>query len=111
MEIKFKLRGYPFESSKKIFMASQQGWRALLCEDSLRKKVAIPEDCTNFFAVFTKKPRADSWTLTRARNISYSYGRASRLREFRGTLYGCTELLLGLAYERGYRYVHIEYVP
>lgn len=75
---------------------------AVLCRNGLHKKVDIPDQTSEIDIVFTTTPNKNSFSLINGKS-------ACKLKETKVRLYSAAETLLNIAYEKGYRYVHIEY--
>ena len=84
------------------------GGGTALCVDGLRRKVDLPKDVRKIYAVFTQKKVSDSFYITKPRECSWM-GRESRIRGFSGSLRISTRWKLAEAYDKGFRYVRIEY--
>lgn len=78
-----------------------------LCNGSLERKISIPERIKKIYAVFTKHKTEDSFTIVA--NNEWIETTGGRIKEYSGTLTFATRAVLGIAYYKGYRYVHFEY--
>lgn len=101
------------------------GWaRYRLCGSSVRQLLEIPTTVNTIHAVFTKRARVDSFTITKPtrmpavdaiffkmwwdwNDLSRSY--YSRLKETQANMFAEVMIRLAAEYKKGNRYVHIEY--
>ena len=93
---------------KKDWVGDYRGGGTVLCAGSLRRKVTLPKGVLNIYAVFTKKKTPDSF-LINCPDSEWIGRSLSTVDGFSGTLLTTTKLILGRAYNNGYRYVRIEY--
>ena len=91
---------------KKDWSGDYRGGGTVICAGSLRRKVGLPKDTSKIYAVFTKKKTSNSFLI----NPPYDgwIGQMSRVDGFSGALLTTTKLILGRAYNKGFRYVRID---
>lgn len=84
-----------------------------ICSSSLRAEVHLPLKQTKFVAVFNTKQTAQCFTITVPYNGTVWYGRHKNLDRSTvdiNTVFSLeTQYLLAAMYNKGYRYVRIEY--
>ena len=77
---------------------------ASVCADLLRKEIFLPSDTLKIYAVFTKKRVSNAFRIEPP-----DYDGHSRLAGIKEYMLSWTRTTLGKAYNKGYRYVRIEY--
>lgn len=84
--------------------------RGVLCAAGVRRVLGIPKNTQRIWAVFTKCPGPDKYTLkvTRTQKWWGPYDEV-RVLELRSTLTPEAEAYIKRAVKKGYKYVHIEY--
>ena len=80
-----------------------------LCADSVFRMMTVPNDTRKIVLVFSDKPMAEAFTITRPSTRKGECLAKSHVKEFGGTLYYSTRVSLAVMYRQGYRYVRIEY--
>ena len=89
----------------KVFLL-ERGWRwdgavyvgkATICIDGLAQLIDLP-DTKRLYAVFTVRPRKDSFTL-----------KPDGIEEWKGDLFWSAQRIIHKMYVAGYKYVHFEY--
>ena len=83
-----------------------------LCDDEVFSTINLPENCRSFVTVFHEEPRADCNDFRMTRPITETTCLASRRLssvDTRKYLLYSVRKMLAHYYDRGYRYVHLEY--
>jgi hypothetical protein len=85
-----------------------------ICSSYLYRWLDVPRDVKQIFAVFTTKPDPDAHCYKIAKPVKRLHWLGEGLNEtslvnFRGSLMTGTQQKLGEMYNRGFRYVHIEW--
>jgi len=81
----------------------------LFCGNRLRKRIALPRQVSKCFAVFSDTPTDENWELVLCEHFADGDGVATVKEARREYILFEARLVLGKYYDRGYRYMHIEY--
>lgn len=90
------------EYSRPSTFVNERG-QSILCVAGLRGKVELPRGCTEIDLVYTAEQKPESFTL------EYVSVNTSRIKGYKGLLFLGFLFLNGNMWNKGYRYVHVEY--
>ena len=84
-----------------------------LCDDDLQRLVDLPAKCTRFEAVFTRKPKPDSFEIRQSYKGRRHVEWCDLWTPEDGHIVMTRSALNALRsqFKAGYRYVHVEYQP
>ncbi len=85
-----------------------KGGDAWLCPEDLRDEVSLPKKAPKIYAVFTKKSTPDSFLINKPCK-NWREKDESRIFEIDNYLMSNTRMVLAQVYNKGFRYVRIEY--